>query len=89
MSNKSKWIPGISLLVILLFLPLFVYVFIIQPANPYHRMIYSYNWHMPMIYSGGMLGVGMPVLMWLLLWGLLVLTELGIAWLIHALTAAK
>ena len=89
MNNKSKWTLGISLIVILLFLPLYVHVFILRATYPYHMMIYSYNWNMPMIYSGGMFGAGMPVMLWLLLLGLLVLIELGIAWLIHALTATK
>lgn len=52
-------------------------------------MNYSYGWHMPMMYGGGMIGFGMMFVVWLILLGLLVLTGLGIAWLIKTLTATK
>jgi len=87
MNNKWKWTLGIVLAVILLFIPLFVQAFL--PIGAYRMLNYSYGWHMPTMYSGGMMGFGLMFIMWLIMLGLLLLIGLGISWLIRALTAPK
>ena len=87
MNNKWKWSLGISVAVIILLVPLFIQTLF----NGGYRMMdyYSYGWHMPMMYGGGMMGFGMMFVMWPILLGLLVLLGLGIAWLVKTLTTMK
>ena len=85
MNNKWKWTLGIVLAVILLLVPLFIQVFL--PSGAYRMM--NYDWHMPMMYGGWMMGFGMMFMMWLVWLGLLILIGLGIAWLVKTLTAMK
>ena len=88
MNNKWKWTLGTALAVILLaLLLLFAQVFF--PSGAYRMMNYGYGWQMPMMYGGGMMGFGMVFLMRLILFGLLILIGMGIAWLIKALTVTK
>ena len=85
MNNKWKWGLGITAAVIILLVALFA-----QFLNGGYRMMnYSYGWHMPMMYGGGMMGFGMMFIVWLILLGLLILIGLGIAWLVKTLTATK
>jgi hypothetical protein len=82
---KWKWGLGIAvagiILLVLLFAPFL--------GGAYRMMNYSYGWHMPMMYGGGMIGFGMMFIVWLILLGLLILIGLGIAWLVKMLTATK
>jgi hypothetical protein len=87
MNNKWKWGFSIAIALIILLVPLLAQIFL--PNGGYRMMGYSYGWHMPMMYAGGMMGFGMMFLMWLILLGLLILIGLGIAWLVKTLTATK
>ncbi|HET9905317.1 MAG TPA: hypothetical protein VFQ23_01710 [Anaerolineales bacterium] len=87
MNNKWKWTVGTALAVILLAL-LLLSVQGFFPRGAYH-MMNGYSWQMPMMYGGGMMGFGMAFLMWLILFGVLILIGLGIAWLVKALTITK
>ena len=87
MNSKWKWTLGTALAVILLALLLIAQVFF--PSGAYRMMNYGYGWQMPMMYGGGMMGFGMVFLMWLILFGLLILIGMGIAWLVKALTVTK
>ena len=85
MNNKWKWGLAITVAMIILLFPLFA-----QFLNGgYWMMNYSYGWHMPMMYGGGMMGFGIMFIAWLILVGLLILIALGIAWLVKTLTATK
>ena len=81
MKNKWMWALGIALVFIILFVPpsllrsLFTY-------EGYGMM--GYGWHMPIMYGGGMM-----FLAWLILVSLLILSVLGITWLVKTLIAPK
>ena len=84
MKINSKWIIGISLVLIaLLALP-----FLWQVFMPYrgYGMMRGYGYGMPMMnYGFGMMPFGL-FFMWLIPLGLLILIVLGIAWLVKQLT---
>jgi hypothetical protein len=87
MKLNWKWIPGIALVLIVLFsLPLIWRVLI--PFGGYGMMRGdSYTYGMPMIgYGFGMMPFGL-LFMWLIPLGILVLIVLGIVWLVRQLTA--
>lgn len=86
MNNKWKWGFVIAIALIIL---LFLLMTQIILNGGYQMMNYSYSWHMPMIYGGGMMGFGMMLVVWLILLGLLILIGLGIAWLVKMLTATR
>jgi len=73
MNHTWKWILGIALAAIFLFVISAMWLF----AMPYrgHGMMGGYGWYMPM--------------MWLIPIGLLVLIGLAIAWFIRSLAAPK
>lgn len=86
MKNAWKWILGIALALVVLFVLPFAWR-LFMPFGGYGMM--GYGWHMPMMYGGfGMMGFGM-IFAWLIPLGLLVLIGLGIAWLVKALIAPK
>jgi ABC-type microcin C transport system permease subunit YejE len=86
MNNKWKWDFGIAIALIILLVPLFAQIIL---NGGYRMMNYSYGWHMPMMYGGGMMGFGMMLVVVLILLGLLILIVLGIAWLVKMLTATR
>jgi hypothetical protein len=94
MKNSTKWIIGIVIGLVVLFILPFVW-HLVFPAYGYGGMMgnYGFSLHMPMMMGGGsgrggfgMFPFGM-FLMWLIPLGFLVLIGLGIAWLVKQLTA--
>ena len=86
MKSSTKWIIGIVIGLIVLFLLPFLWR-LVFPAYGYGMMGgYGYGYHMPMMGYGFFPFLGM-IFMWLFPFGLLALIVLGIAWLVKQLTS--
>lgn len=84
MKLSSKWIVGIALVLTVLFAIPFLWG-IFMPMGGY-GMMRGYGYGMPMMYYGfGMSPFGM-LFMWLILLGILILSALGVVWLVKQLT---